>query len=200
MNYKIVALMGASGAGKDTVLGALMTQAPHFHEIISCTTRPPREGEVDGINYHFLTHDDFAEQINQGKMMEVTIFRGWCYGTSFDNLVSDKINIGVFNPSGVAMLMDSDNIDVFPIWIQASDKTRLLRQLNREHDPDVKEIIRRFTTDEEDFSDIDIKDGLGYKAYYKSYPITIVNNENQTPEETAKKILDLVSLWAKMDN
>lgn len=192
--------MGAAGAGKDAVLKALMAQAPHFHEIISCTTRPPREGEVDGVNYHFLSHDDFAEQINQGKMMEVTIFRDWCYGTSFDNLVSDKINIGIFNPSGVAMLMDDTEIDVFPVWIQASDKTRLLRQLNREHNPDVKEIVRRFTTDEEDFSDINTKDGLGYKAYYESYPIAIINNENQTPEETAKEILDLVSLWAKVDN
>lgn len=192
--------MGAAGAGKDAVLHALMAQAPHFHEIISCTTRPPREGEVDGINYHFLSHDDFGEQINQGKMMEVAIFRGWCYGTSFDNLAPDNINIGVFNPSGVAMLMDNNNIDLFPIWIQASDKTRLLRQLNREHNPDVKEIIRRYSTDGEDFNDIMIKDDIGYKAYYESYPIAIVNNENCTPEETATEILNLVSDWTKSDN
>ena len=173
--------MGAAGVGKSAVLHALMTQAPRFHEIISCTTRPPREGEVDGINYHFLSHDDFAEQINQGKMMEVAIFRGWCYGSSFDNLAPD-------------------NIDLFPVWIQASDKTRLLRQLNREHNPDVKEIIRRYSTDEEDFSDIIIKDDLGYKAYYESYPIAIINNENRTPEETAIEILNLVSAWTKSDN
>lgn len=192
--------MGAAGVGKSAVLHALMTQAPRFHEIISCTTRPPREGEVDGINYHFLSHDDFAEQINQGKMMEVAIFRGWCYGTSFDNLAPDNINVGVFNPSGIAMLMDDSNIDLFPVWIQASDKTRLLRQLNREHNPDVKEIIRRYSTDEEDFSDIIIKDDLGYKAYYESYPIAIINNENRTPEETAIEILNLVSAWTKSDN
>jgi guanylate kinase len=44
-------------------------------------------------------------------------------------------------------------VEVYPIFIEASDKTRLLRQLNREKDPDVKEIVRRFHADEEDFND-----------------------------------------------
>lgn len=203
MAYKIVALMGKAGAGKDAVLTHLPLAAPEFHEIISCTTRPPRESEQDGVSYHFLTHDDFAEQINSGKMLEVAIFREWCYGTSLDNLAEDKINIGVFNPTGVATLMDlgEDLIDLLPIYIVASDKTRLLRQLNREERPDVKEIIRRYGTDEADFSDITVAPtGMSCtKEGFEEYPILIVDNEILPLEHTVQSVLDIVCDWANLD-
>jgi guanylate kinase len=203
MAYKIVALMGKAGAGKDAVLTHLPLAAPAFHEIISCTTRPPREGEKDGVNYHFLSHDDFAEQINSGKMLEVAIFRGWCYGTSIDNLSKDKINIGVFNPTGVATLMDmgEDLVDLLPIYITASDKTRLLRQLNREEHPDVKEIVRRYGTDEDDFSDITVAPtGMScVKEGYEDSSILIVDNEILPLEHTVQTVLDIVCDWAKLD-
>lgn len=86
-------------------------------------------------------------------MLEYTEFNNWYYGTSIDSLDKNKINIGVFNPDGVKNLLTKDcNLLIF--WIDASDKTRLLRQLNRENEPNVKEIIRRFNTDEKDFSNI----------------------------------------------
>ena len=92
--YKIVAFMGKAGAGKDTLLQECLTLAPgEFHEIVSCTTRPPREGEIDGINYHFLTSEEFAERLEDGRMIEATVFRDWCYGTSFENLNEDKIRM-----------------------------------------------------------------------------------------------------------
>lgn len=202
--YKIVALMGQAGAGKDSILRALIKRAPHLHEIVSCTTRPPREGEVDGINYHFLTSDEFSEQICKGNMIEATVFRDWCYGTSFDNLNMDKVNIGVFNPAGVNLLMDMDNVNVMPIYIIASDKERLLRQLNREHNPDVKEIIRRFSADEIDFKDIIIPDtespSIGFMKYYEDFPIYLVYNENPNMNTAIQRILDIVCDWSKEDN
>ena len=155
--YKIVALMGKAGAGKDTLLRECLALYPgQYHEIVSCTTRPPREGEVDGVNYHFLTSEEFAERLEDGRMIEATIFRDWCYGTSFENLDEDKINIGVFNPTGVDILKCIPDVDVLPIYIVADDKIRMLRQLKREENPDVKEIIRRFSTDEEDFDEIEL--------------------------------------------
>lgn len=54
--YKIVAIMGKAGAGKDTLLRECLALDPNkLHEIISCTTRPPREGEREGVNYYYLT-------------------------------------------------------------------------------------------------------------------------------------------------
>lgn len=148
----IVALMGKAGSGKDTLLHKIMETYPgRYHSIVSCTTRPPREGEVDGVDYHFLTVEEFTEKLLNGDLLEATEFNGWHYGTLSSTLSKDKINIGVFNPDGVISLFDYPGIDLIVWWIQAEDKTRLIRQLNREEKPDVEEIIRRFKTDKEDF-------------------------------------------------
>lgn len=155
---KIVALIGKAGSGKDTILHSLMEQHPTlFHEIISCTTRPPREGEKDGVNYYFLSIDEFTQKVLNGDMLEATLFNDWHYGTAASSLSDEKINIGVFNPEGVRCLMES-GLDITIYYVQADDKERLLRQLNREQFPNVEEIIRRFSADKNDFDDLsDIK-------------------------------------------
>ena len=156
--YKIVTLSGKAGAGKDRlmqeVLKVLRNESPDFtiNEIVSCTTRPMREGEVEGKNYYFLTHEEFAERLADGTMVEATIFNDWCYGSCLEHMNEDGINIGVYNPEGVAILQSIPDIMVYSIFVDAPDKVRLLRQLNREENPDVKEIIRRFSADEADFS------------------------------------------------
>lgn len=156
--YKIVTLTGKAGAGKDRmmqeVLKVLKEESPEFaiNEIVSCTTRPMREGEVNGKNYYFLTHEEFAERLADGTMVEATIFNDWCYGSCLEHMNEDGINIGVYNPEGVGILQSIPDIMVYSIFVDAPDKVRLLRQLNREENPDVKEIIRRFGADEADFS------------------------------------------------
>lgn len=150
---KIVALMGEAGSGKDTILHRIMEKYPsYFNEIISCTTRPPRQGEKEGVNYHFLSVEDFIRKILNGDMLEATEFNGWHYGTDSQSLTIDKINIGVFNPEGVRCLQEDENIELYVFYVRAAGKQRLLRQLNREENPDVDEIIRRYKTDTEDFS------------------------------------------------
>lgn len=150
---KIVALMGEAGSGKDTILHRIMKKYPsYFNEIISCTTRPPRQGEKEGVNYHFLSVEDFIRKILNGDMLEATEFNGWHYGTDSQSLTIDKINIGVFNPEGVRCLQEDENIELYVFYVRAAGKQRLLRQLNREENPDVDEIIRRYKADTEDFS------------------------------------------------
>lgn len=84
-------------------------------------------------------------------MIEATVFRGWCYGTSINHLDENKINIGVFNPSGIDILLDIPMVKLFIVYVIADDKIRVMRQLLREEHPDVAEIVRRYSTDEEDF-------------------------------------------------
>ena len=149
---KIVALMGEAGSGKDTILHRIMEKYPsYFNEIISCTTRPPRQGEKEGVNYHFLSVEDFIRKILNGDMLEATEFNGWHYGTDSQSLTIDKINIGVFNPEGVRCLQEDENIELYVFYVRAAGKQRLLRQLNREENPDVDEIVRRYKTDTQDF-------------------------------------------------
>ena len=61
--YNIVALMGEAGSGKDRTLKEVLAAAPHYHEIISCTTRPMREGEVEGQKYNFISREKFEDML-----------------------------------------------------------------------------------------------------------------------------------------
>ena len=155
--YKIIALFGPAGSGKDYIQKAVMKTIwgkTHFNEIISCTTRPPREGEKDGVDYHFLSR---PEDLLKQDLLEFTTFRDWWYGTPIESLNKDKINIGVFNISGIDQLINKDylnRIDCVPIYIKTYPKIRLLRQLQRENEPDCNEIVRRYLTDEKDFLNI----------------------------------------------
>jgi len=152
--YNIIAIAGKAGSGKDTIMQRVLAAAPdRFHEIVSATTRPPREGEVDGKNYHFMDYEDFRKMADEGDMLEFTSFNGWYYGTPISSLAPHKINIGVFNPAGLRSLLRSPQVCLFIIYVDTLDKIRLIRQLNREEKPNVHEIIRRFSTDEKDFQD-----------------------------------------------
>lgn len=154
--YKIIALIGEAGSGKDRIMKEVLAAAPiAFNEIISCTTRPPREGEVDGVNYFFIDAEEFAYKVLNYEMLEATSFNDWFYGTSYDSLRSEIPNIGVFNPDGVRALQGRNDIELTVFRITCLDKIRLLRQLNREDNPNVDEIIRRYKTDKEDFFDLE---------------------------------------------
>ena len=165
--YKIVALFGPAGSGKDYIQKNMMKTIwgkYNLHEIISCTTRPPREGEIDGVHYHFVpTAADFWN--NSSDWIEFAKFRDWWYGTSIKHLSKDKINIGVFNIHGIEQLLKNEKIDCIPIYVLAFPKIRLLRQLQRELNPDCDEIVRRYLTDQKDFLNIP----FSYKVVENNY-------------------------------
>jgi guanylate kinase len=147
---KVIALFGPAGAGKDFIQKAAAKRFG-WHEVISHTTRPPREGEQNGIAYHFTNIQNFTHMERQGKFLERTMFNQWMYGTSIDSLSEDEINIGVFNIDGIKSLLADSRIDVTPIYLGVPDKVRLLRQLERETNPNCLEICRRFLADDYDF-------------------------------------------------
>lgn len=81
MNKKLFVLSGSSGVGKGTVLKGFLDKNPNFMLSISCTTRKPRQGEVDGVNYFFISKDDFKNCIENDKFLEWAEFAGNFYGT-----------------------------------------------------------------------------------------------------------------------
>jgi guanylate kinase len=153
--YKIIAVIGEAGTGKDSLMQTILGLQPDLHEIVSCTTRPKREGEVHGVNYFYYTPEQFGDMVLHDEMLECTVFNDWFYGTSYDSLRSDCVNIGVFNPTAVEALAARPDVDIEIIRVCAAPKTRLLRQLNREDNPCVDEIIRRYGTDKIDFDGVE---------------------------------------------
>ena len=153
MSKVIICLVGKSGSGKDS-LAQRIANDMHWHNVVSCTTRPRREYEVEGKDYYFIDNDTFAQKVLNGDMLEATYFNSWHYGT-MKSALHDGINVGVWNPEGYDCLRETikgdSDIILQAYWLQCDDKIRLLRQLNREEHPDVHEIVRRFSADEEDF-------------------------------------------------
>ena len=185
--YKIIALFGEAGAGKDYLQKQIMQTKwgkDNLYPIISCTTRPPRQGEKDGVDYHFIpTAAEFLNGDNMRKWIEFTWFRNWWYGTSIDNLSKDKINIGVFNIEGITQILENEEIECLPIRSLCPDKIRLFRQLNRENNPDCLEICRRFQTDKEDFLNIPFE----YKG--------IENNTNEI-QPVINELISIIKYWS----
>ena len=88
----IVVISAPSGTGKGTVIQKLR-ELRSFSFSVSHTTRAPREGEVDGENYHYVSREAFQALVDQGKMVETTVYSGNCYGTSFA-AIEDVISRG----------------------------------------------------------------------------------------------------------
>lgn len=88
VKHKIIILCGQSACGKNTIEEKLVNN--HFERIVTNTTRPPREGEIDGKDYNFITDFDFYALIAQNKMIEWrkynTEFGVWYYGASSQNI------------------------------------------------------------------------------------------------------------------
>jgi guanylate kinase len=79
----LVVVSGPSGVGKDTIIDALRARSsdPDYHYVVTCTTRPPRPGEVDGLSYHFLSRARFAALRDAGAFLEWAEVHGNWYAT-----------------------------------------------------------------------------------------------------------------------
>lgn len=179
--YKVIALCGKAGSGKNYLLNKLVAADSNLYPIVSYTTRPPREGEVEGKDYYFISKEEFANKVLNFEMLEAVEFNGWHYGTGYGSFSEDEINVGIFDPQGIEILMGYDNIDLIVYYIQATDKNRLMRQLQREENPNVREIIRRFNADDEDFYELDFATDWEY--------YTIENNTLEDAENAVDYIL-----------
>lgn len=80
-NGLLIVVSGPSGSGKGTVLSKLFSRREGMFFSVSATTRAPRPGEINGQQYHFLTHDEFEKKINGGGMLEYASYCGNYYGT-----------------------------------------------------------------------------------------------------------------------
>lgn len=89
----LIVVSGPSGVGKGTLCNMLLTKIENLFLSISATTRPPRDGEIDGVNYIFMSHEDFEDKIEKGQFLEWAKVYNNYYGTPKD-IVYQKLNEG----------------------------------------------------------------------------------------------------------
>ncbi len=160
---KLYVIFGKSATGKDTLYGEIMSRNPKIKNVVTYTTRPMREGEKEGVEYHFVTDDGFEKLKESGKIVEYrkynTVHGIWYYFTADDGQVSkdgEDIYLVISTLEGYLALKKYYGDMVKPIYVNVDDVTRISRAINREKDqetPCISEVCRRFLADEEDFSE-----------------------------------------------
>lgn len=90
---QLIVLSGPSGVGKSTVISELLGQRQDIHFSVSFTTRQPRVGEADGVNYHFVDRAEFERMISAGELLEYAEYVGNYYGTSL-KVIQEKVAAG----------------------------------------------------------------------------------------------------------
>jgi guanylate kinase len=91
---RVFVITGPSGVGKGTLIRGLMEHLPKLELSVSATTRAPREGEHDGVDYHFLTREEFDRRVAAGDFVEHADYAGRSYGTLRSEL-EDRVLAGV---------------------------------------------------------------------------------------------------------
>lgn len=132
-----------AGTGKTTLVQMLTKEFPSIVASISFTTRNPRQGEVEGVHYHFITLEEFAKRIDEGDFLEYVELYGDFYGTS-KTWVESQLNLGkhvilVIDTQGAKLLKDSKTVSIF---IAPPSIEELARRL-RSRQTDTKEAIEK---------------------------------------------------------
>ena len=166
---KIFCLMGKSSSGKDTIYRELFKRPDiSLKKIIPYTTRPIREGEEEGREYHFCNEDQVTQLQNADKIVELrtydTVYGVWKYFTVDDGQVNLEDNsyllIGTLETYR-KIRQYYGAAQVVPVYIEVEDGERLLRAIAREKEqmiPKYTEMCRRFLADSEDLSEENLKE------------------------------------------
>ena len=145
----LVILSGVSGAGKDTIKKELIKKMENVISLPSFTSRGPRPGEEEGVQYHFITKEEFKEKIKNGEFYEYDIHHENYYGTSRklmnEKIKSGKIIVKDIDVNGVENLINllKEDTKVVTIFLRVPKEILMKRLQNRVDKPDLKEITLR---------------------------------------------------------
>ena len=152
-NFNCV-IIGRSGSGKTTIVNELVKIG--WNKVVTYTTRPMREGEVNGADYHFVSEEEFEDMDCKGMFLETTSYDasfGKCfYGTPISEMLSGTNNILILNPDGLRAVSNNNSINFASVLVKCTDKETKIRLLSRGDSQE--EIERRMNADNYDFYNI----------------------------------------------
>jgi len=145
IQHSRIIVCGCAGAGKDFLRKKFEDRGYKYG--VSYTTRPPRTGETDGIDYHFLSTEKFEAMITNDEFYEHVSFNGWHYGTTMKQFYEDDIFI--MTPHGISCINPEDRKKCFIIFLDIPIEIRRERLSLRS---DADKVERRLEADNSDFS------------------------------------------------
>ena len=129
----MIVLAGASASGK-TEVAKMLAKKYGITKVITTTTRPMRHGEVDGKDYFFVSKEKFEEKIHAGDFVEYTLYNGYMYGSTKDQIADNKCV--VIDPAGLRSYIALNNPTIVTFFLEADEKTRKERMIFRGDDLD----------------------------------------------------------------
>lgn len=172
----MIVLIGESGSGKDTIQKQLVENFG-YRKIVTYTTRPPRKGEIDGVDYHFVTEEEFRDMKYAGKFGETAEYRGWKYGSAIDDYSNNTVII--LTPSGFRKIKKLIlPVPIMSTYIRVPRRERLIRILKR--GDDIEEAYRR------NLSDVGMFDSIAEEV-----DLVIDNREEYTSPHIAASSIHL---------
>ena len=148
MNSKplVIVISGPSGVGKDTVLKKMKSKKGSFHYVVTVTTRPRREEEKDGVDYHFLSQQGFQQMFNKGELLEWANVYGNYYGVPKKEIVqglSQELDVVVkVDVQGAAAIKKVMPQAVF-IFLAPPSMAELEKRLRQRHSESPEELELR---------------------------------------------------------
>ena len=150
----MILLIGKTASGKDSILNEVVKLG--YEKLVTYTTRPMRPGEIEGINYHYISNEEFLLKDKEGFFAETTSYNvatgeTWYYGSALEDFNKDRVMI--VNPDGVKQISKIKSLNPVVFYIQADEEVIRKRLLKRGDNKDESE--RRIAADDRDFFGIE---------------------------------------------
>ena len=178
---RLFVISGPSAVGKGTIVNEIMASSENVSLSVSATTRGPREGEIDGVHYYFITDDEFLKRVENDGFLEHAGVHGHYYGTP-KQPVLDKLAQGCdvileIDVQGAMQVKESYDLGVF-IFILPPSLHELRKRINT-----------RGTESEADV-ELRMSKAMGEIAYIDKYDYFVVNDDLEEAVETVREIMN----------
>lgn len=172
----MIVLVGESASGKSSIEKYLVDNYGYY-KTISYTTRQPRDGEVNGLDYYFISKSEFKRLKDEDFFAETGTYNGWHYGTAKKDCTNDKV--AVLTPHGLRQLKKIPDIKIISFYINVPRRDRLIKILQR--GDNIEEAYRRNLSDVGQFDGISdevdfIIDNIGYEKEITEIASEIIDN------------------------
>ena len=175
----MIVVSGPSGSGKTTLCDLLLEWSPAMRYSVSCTTRPPRPGEIDGTDYFFVSEEEFDRRLRDGEFMEHAVVHGHHYATpiaAVERLVAE----------GADAIMDIDVQGAASIRAMVRSGDALAERLRRAFvdifiapptSADLEQRLRRRNTDDERTIQCRLVNAKAELRHWRNYTYVVVNDK-----------------------